>query len=57
MSENQVVEKVEKQVTGMLEITDKGVGFIRSEQRKFKPVPADPTVSAAIIEERTCGPV
>ena len=51
MSENQVVEKVEKQVTGMLEITDKGVGFIRSEQRKFKPVPADPTVSAAIIEE------
>ncbi len=51
MSENVVVEKVEKQVTGMLEITDKGVGFIRSEQRKFKPVPADPTVSAALIEE------
>ncbi len=47
-TENQVVDN---QVTGLLEITDKGTGFIRSQQRKYKPVPADPTVSAEIIEE------
>ena len=36
-------------VAGLLEINDKGIGFLRSEQRKYKPVPADPTVPAEVI--------
>jgi transcription termination factor Rho len=48
VSEKQVTETL---VSGLLEITDKGTGFIRSQQRKFKPVPADPTVPINIIEE------
>ncbi len=36
-------------MTGLLEITEKGQGFLRFESRKFKPVPADPTVSAEVI--------
>ena len=39
-------------VNGLLEITDKGHGFLRSEQRKFKAVPADPYVSADIIKRQ-----
>ncbi len=39
----------ENQVTGLLEITDKGQGFLRLESRKFKPVPADPTITPEII--------
>jgi transcription termination factor Rho len=38
-------------VTGVLEINDKGVGFLRSEQRKYKAVPADPTLTAEFIAE------
>jgi transcription termination factor Rho len=38
-------------VTGLLEINDKGVGFLRSEQRKYKAVPADPTLTAEFIAE------
>jgi transcription termination factor Rho len=37
-------------VSGLLEITDKGHGFLRSEQRKFKAVPADPYVPADLIK-------
>ena len=37
-------------VSGLLEITEKGHGFLRSEVRKFKPVPADPYVSADLIK-------
>ncbi len=36
-------------VTGLLEITEKGNGYIRAEVRKFKPVPADPFVPAELI--------
>lgn len=36
-------------VSGLLEITDKGHGYLRSEQRKFKPVPADPFVPPELI--------
>ncbi len=38
-------------VTGLLEITDKGVGFLRSAQRKYKAVPADPFLSAEVIAD------
>jgi len=36
-------------VSGLLEITEKGHGLLRSEARKFKPVPADPYVPADLI--------
>lgn len=39
-------------VTGLLEITDKGHGFLRSEQRKYKAVPADPYVPADLIKRQ-----
>ncbi len=38
-------------VQGLLEINEKGVGFLRSEQRKYKPVPADPMVPMEVITE------
>ncbi len=38
-------------VSGLLEINDKGIGFLRSEQRKYKAVPADPTLSVEFIAE------
>ncbi len=39
------------QVTGLLEIVDKGHGFLRSEARKYKPVPADPMVPVELIQK------
>ncbi|HTV48513.1 MAG TPA: transcription termination factor Rho [Phycisphaerae bacterium] len=39
----------DNEVTGLLEIADTGVGCLRNQQRKFKPVPADPIVPAEII--------
>jgi len=39
----------DNQITGLLEINDKGVGVLRHEQRKFKPVPADPIVPDELI--------
>ncbi len=41
---------LDNQITGLLEISEKGHGFLRMEQRKFKPVPADPIVPAEVIE-------
>ncbi len=41
---------MENQVTGLLEITEKGHGLLRTQQRKFKPNPTDVMVSSEIIE-------
>lgn len=41
---------MENQVTGLLEITEKGHGLLRTEQRKFKPNPTDAMVPAEMIE-------
>ncbi len=38
-------------VTGLLEITDKGHGYLRAEARKFKAVPADPFVPSEMIKQ------
>ena len=43
-------------VTGLLEVTDKGHGFIRSEIRKFKAVPADPYVPSDLIKRSQLRP-
>ncbi len=41
---------MENQVTGLLEITEKGHGLLRAQQRKFKPNPTDAMVSSEMIE-------
>ncbi len=41
---------MENQVTGLLEITEKGHGLLRTQQRKFKPNPTDVMVSSEMIE-------
>jgi transcription termination factor Rho len=38
-------------VTGLLEITDKGHGYLRAEARKFKAVPADAFVPSEMIKQ------
>ncbi len=41
---------MENQVTGLLEITEKGHGLLRTELRKFKPNPTDAMVASEMIE-------
>jgi transcription termination factor Rho len=36
--------------TGLLEVTDKGHGYLRSEQKRFRPQPIDPYVPADVIK-------
>jgi transcription termination factor Rho len=41
---------MENQVTGLLELTEKGHGLLRTELRKFKPNPTDAMISSEMIE-------
>jgi transcription termination factor Rho len=52
----EIIRVSDNQVTGLLEITDKGFGNLRMEQRKFKSVPADPFVPAEIIQNAQLRP-
>ncbi len=38
------------QATGLLDITDKGHGYLRMQERRFRPVPTDPYVPADVIK-------
>jgi transcription termination factor Rho len=38
------------QTTGLLDITDKGHGYLRMQERRFRPVPTDPYVPADVIK-------
>lgn len=43
-------------VTGLLEITEKGHGFLRDGTKKYRPLPADPYVSADLIRRTRLRP-
>ncbi len=44
------------QVIGMLEVTEKGHGYLRSEQKRFRPQTVDPYVPADIIKRTQLRP-
>ncbi|HUO08883.1 MAG TPA: transcription termination factor Rho [Phycisphaerae bacterium] len=44
------------QSTGMLEITDKGHGYLRTAERRFRPVPTDAYVPADVIKRTQLRP-
>jgi len=43
-------------VTGLLEITDKGHGYLRAEARRYKAVPADPFIGSDLIARNQLRP-
>ena len=43
-------------VTGLLEVTDKGHGYLRLEQKKFRPQPTDPYVPSDVIKRTQLRP-
>ncbi len=43
-------------VTGMLEVSDKGHGYLRMEQRRFRPQPTDPYVPSDVIKRTQLRP-
>ena len=44
------------QAVGMLEITDKGHGYLRTPERRYRPVPTDPYVPADVIKRTQLRP-
>jgi transcription termination factor Rho len=44
------------QVVGMLEVTEKGHGYLRMEQRRYRPQPVDPYVPADVIKRTQLRP-